>query len=62
MADYIDISGKKHQISDRVDHYDGGKFKGKFCPRCGPGVKLAQHKDRVTCGRCGYSEKQMKKE
>ncbi|MEM0141115.1 MAG: 30S ribosomal protein S27ae [Thermoplasmatales archaeon] len=29
---------------------------GKFCPKCGPGVFLAKHEDRLTCGRCGYSE------
>ena len=28
----------------------------KHCPRCGPGVFLAEHKDRVSCGRCGYTE------
>lgn len=28
----------------------------RFCPRCGPGVILAEHKDRVACGRCGYTE------
>ncbi|WP_456369385.1 30S ribosomal protein S27ae [Geoglobus sp.] len=28
----------------------------KFCPRCGEGVFLAEHKDRRTCGRCGYTE------
>ena len=26
----------------------------KHCPKCGPGVFLAQHKDRLTCGKCGY--------
>lgn len=26
------------------------------CPRCGPGVFLAEHDDRVACGRCGYTE------
>lgn len=26
------------------------------CPRCGPGVFLAKHEDRVSCGRCGYTE------
>lgn len=26
------------------------------CPRCGPSVFLAEHKDRVTCGKCGYTE------
>ena len=28
----------------------------KFCPRCGMGVFLADHKDRHHCGRCGYTE------
>lgn len=26
------------------------------CPKCGPGVFLAKHADRVSCGRCGYTE------
>ncbi|MCK4444634.1 MAG: 30S ribosomal protein S27ae [Thermoplasmata archaeon] len=26
------------------------------CPKCGPGVFMAKHKDRVSCGRCGYTE------
>ena len=29
----------------------------KFCPKCGKGVFLAKHKDRITCGKCGYMEK-----
>ncbi len=28
----------------------------KYCPRCGAGVFLAEHKDRVACGKCGYTE------
>jgi small subunit ribosomal protein S27Ae len=28
----------------------------KHCPKCGQGVFLAEHKDRVTCGKCGYTE------
>ena len=28
----------------------------KNCPRCGPGVMMADHKDRATCGKCGYTE------
>jgi len=31
--------------------------KNKYCPKCGDGTFLAQHKDRVTCGNCGYMEK-----
>ncbi|MHA1820018.1 MAG: 30S ribosomal protein S27ae [Promethearchaeota archaeon] len=27
----------------------------KTCPRCGPGVYLARHYDRESCGRCGYT-------
>ena len=30
---------------------------GKNCPKCGAGVKLAEHRDRRSCGKCGYSEK-----
>lgn len=25
------------------------------CPRCGRGTFLAEHKDRLTCGKCGYT-------
>ena len=32
------------------------KRKNKFCPKCGVGVFLAQHKDRLTCGKCNYTE------
>ncbi|MBI4257686.1 MAG: 30S ribosomal protein S27ae [Thaumarchaeota archaeon] len=27
----------------------------KECPRCGKGFFLAEHKDRLTCGHCGYT-------
>ncbi len=30
---------------------------GRNCPKCGPGVKLAEHADRYSCGKCGYFEK-----
>jgi small subunit ribosomal protein S27Ae len=30
--------------------------KKRFCPKCGTGVHLAEHKDRFSCGRCGYLE------
>ncbi len=29
--------------------------KAEFCPTCGPGVFLAVHKNRKSCGRCGYT-------
>ena len=34
----------------------------EFCPKCGPGVYLAVHKDRVSCGKCGYTEFKKKSE
>ena len=30
--------------------------KNKHCPKCGPGVFLANHKNRFSCGKCGYAE------
>jgi small subunit ribosomal protein S27Ae len=32
------------------------KRKNSSCPKCGDGVFMAKHKDRVTCGKCGYTE------
>jgi small subunit ribosomal protein S27Ae len=31
--------------------------KNRTCPKCGPGVFMAEHKDRFACGKCGYMEK-----
>lgn len=28
----------------------------RSCPKCGPGVFLAEHEDRISCGKCGYTE------
>jgi len=27
----------------------------KSCPKCGPGVFMAEHYDRMHCGNCGYT-------
>jgi len=35
--------------------------KGRVCPKCGPGVFMGEHKDRFTCGKCGYMEKKLSK-
>ena len=32
------------------------------CPKCGDGIFLAEHKDRLSCGKCGYTEFKGKKE
>ena len=36
--------------------------KNKSCPKCGPGMFMGKHKDRVVCGNCGYVEYLSKKE
>jgi len=43
---------------------DDGKIKRqrRHCPKCGDGVFLAEHKNRVSCGKCGYTEFKTKKE
>ncbi len=28
----------------------------RHCPKCGPSVFIAEHKDRFSCGKCGYTE------
>ncbi|MDD1754376.1 MAG: 30S ribosomal protein S27ae [Methanothrix sp.] len=35
---------------------DSAKSKKAVCPRCGNGVFLAEHVDRQSCGKCGYTE------
>lgn len=50
---------KPKKSSERYKKYDSqGKRSGKFCPRCGPGIFLAESKkkDRVYCGKCHYTE------
>ncbi len=46
-------AGKKKEVKKGAKKYKAGKA----CPRCGTGVRLADHKDRRSCGRCGYFEK-----
>lgn len=30
--------------------------KKPVCPKCGPGIFLAEHKDRLVCGHCSYTK------
>ena len=34
---------------------DGKLTPREFCPTCGEGVFLAVHKDRKSCGKCGFT-------
>jgi ubiquitin-small subunit ribosomal protein S27Ae len=44
----------------RVDFYsakgEGLTRTHQPCPKCGPGIFLAEHANRRSCGRCGYME------
>jgi len=52
--------GKKGQNTSVWKYYkvEGEQVKKlkKECSRCGRGVFMGNHVDRVTCGRCGYTE------
>lgn len=53
-------TGRKHESKKawRMYEISGSEINRKrhFCPRCGPGIFLSQHKNRVYCGKCGYTE------
>ncbi|MBI3050980.1 30S ribosomal protein S27ae [Candidatus Woesearchaeota archaeon] len=44
------------QVWKLYDSKAGLKRKNKTCPKCGQGVFLGEHNNRVSCGRCGYAE------
>lgn len=50
---------KKREPSNVRELYkvEGGKLsvKNKSCPKCGAGVFLAEHGNRESCGKCGYT-------
>lgn len=53
---------KKKKPSNKVGNaYDttGGELKRKnrSCPKCGAGTFMGNHKDRWSCGKCGFMEK-----
>lgn len=51
---------KKEKIKKSAKYDASGEKaerKGKFCPKCGPGVFMAEHTDRYSCGKCGFTEK-----
>ncbi len=53
--------GKKKKPFNRYKMYkaSGDKLErlNKPCPKCGKDSYLANHKDRLACGKCGYVER-----
>ena len=49
--------GKAYQVSKLYDS-KGGQLKRlrKSCPKCGAGHFLGEHKNRLFCGKCHYTE------
>jgi small subunit ribosomal protein S27Ae len=51
---------KKAAASGRFQLYEksgnGVKAKNRVCPKCGPGFFMGAHKNRIVCGKCGYTE------
>jgi len=54
-----DLKNTDKKISKSKQYEISGetvKRKARFCPKCGAGVFMAEHKDRASCGKCGYTE------
>lgn len=52
-------TGKPKKPSQKWMKYkiEGDKIiRARACPRCGPGIFLANTKDRLYCGKCQYTE------
>ena len=50
---------KAHVSSKRWTRYeikDDKIIRKKSCPKCGPGIFLAEHSNRFNCGKCHYVE------
>ena len=55
------MTDKKNEKDSQVYKFyklDGNSVERikRDCPRCGKGVFMAAHKDRLTCGKCGFTE------
>jgi len=55
----MDLTKKPIKVKKSACYDTSGELKRtrKFCPKCGPGTFMADHKDRHHCGNCGYTEK-----
>jgi len=55
---------KNKKPSKKYSKYriEGNKLiRGKTCPKCGASYFLAEHKNRLYCGQCHYTQFETKK-
>jgi ubiquitin-small subunit ribosomal protein S27Ae len=59
----VKMADKKTAQKREVAVYNFYKLEGdktirskRDCPRCGKGVFMAEHDNRNTCGKCGFTE------
>ncbi len=53
-----EVKAVAREVKSGFYKVEDGKLKHlrPMCPRCGPGVFMAEHGNRWSCGRCGYTE------
>lgn len=60
MAEKGKVAQKESSNKQKKGTYykvEGEKLaRKKYCPKCGPGVFMAEHEKRSHCGKCGYAE------
>ncbi|PIU22535.1 MAG: 30S ribosomal protein S27ae [Candidatus Diapherotrites archaeon CG08_land_8_20_14_0_20_30_16] len=64
MVEKKEKTGKRqHKKTKRIKKSSFYKVEGnnvirtrKTCLKCGAGVFMAEHKNRYSCGKCGYTE------
>ena len=59
MAEEKKQEVKRRPTSKTWTYYEAkGELKRlkRTCPKCSEATYMAEHKDRYTCGKCGYTE------
>jgi len=46
--------GKHANVEHHAKYSDDGELQAKQCPKCR--AVMADHGDRVSCGKCGFSK------
>jgi len=54
----MEMAKKTKAAKSKLYKFEGNELKRlrTHCPRCGPGIFMAEHENRLACGKCGYTE------